>query len=72
VYALTGLSEFLKVAERNARYWLEHLPDDEVPYRDFDADLTQPLPWGPQKESPAAAIAASGLLDLARFDTGPL
>jgi unsaturated chondroitin disaccharide hydrolase len=65
VYALTGNDEFLETAERNARYWLEHLPDDKIPYWDFDADLTQPLPLGPQKESSAAAIAASGLLDLA-------
>ena len=64
-YALTGNEEFLEVAERNANCWLERLPDDKVPYWDFDADLTQPLPLGPQKESSAAAIAASGLLDLA-------
>jgi len=65
VYGLTGMDEFLQVAERNAEYWLSHLPEDKVPYWDFDADLSQPLPWGPQKESSAAAIAASGLLDLA-------
>jgi unsaturated chondroitin disaccharide hydrolase len=70
MYALTGLSEFLAVAERNADYWLEHLPGDKVPYWDFDADPTQPLPWGPQKETSAAAIAASGLLDLARQTAG--
>jgi unsaturated chondroitin disaccharide hydrolase len=66
MYGLTGLDEFLDVSERNADYWLSHLPDDRVPYWDFDADLSQPLPWGPQKDSSAAAIAASGLLDLAR------
>ncbi|MFZ5832816.1 MAG: glycoside hydrolase family 88 protein, partial [Planctomycetota bacterium] len=60
VYALTGMDEFLEVSERNAAYWLEHLPADKVPYWDFSADLSQPLPWGPQKESSAAAIAASG------------
>jgi unsaturated chondroitin disaccharide hydrolase len=64
VYALTGLDEFLAVAERNADYWLTHLPKDHVPYWDFDADLSQPLPWGPQKDSSAGAIAASALLDL--------
>jgi len=37
-----------------------------VPYWDFSADLEQPLPWGPQKDSSAAAICASGLLDLER------
>jgi len=71
VFALTGDPELLEVAERSARYWLEHLPEDKVPYWDFDADLTQPLPWGAQKESSAAAIAASGLLDLARQTASP-
>lgn len=66
VVALTGSEEFLEVAERNAGYWLSHLSDDGVPYWDFDADLSQPLPWGPQKDSSAGAIAASGLLDLAK------
>ena len=33
-----------------------------MPYWDFDADLSQPPPWGAQKESSAGAIAASGLL----------
>ena len=66
VFALTGMEEFLDVARQNAAFWIAHLPDDRVPYWDFDADLSQPLPWGAQKDSSAAAIAASGLLDLAR------
>ena len=66
-YALTGSREFLEVAERNAGYWISHLPADGVPYWDFQADLTQPPPWGAQKESSAGAIAANGLLDLARL-----
>jgi unsaturated chondroitin disaccharide hydrolase len=65
-YALTGNREFLAVAERNAAYWIDHLPADGVPYWDFDADTSAPRPWGAQKESSAGAIAASGLLDLAR------
>jgi unsaturated chondroitin disaccharide hydrolase len=65
-YALTGHHDFLEVAERNALYWIDHLPADGVPYWDFHADLSQPPPWGAQKESSAGAIAASGLLDLAR------
>ncbi len=66
VYALTGDEEFLAVAERNADFWLTHLPKDHVPYWDFSADLAAPLPWGPQKDTSAAAIAASALLDLER------
>src|ERR1041384_2557193 len=66
MYEQTGNHEFLDVAERNADFWLTHLPLDKVPYWDFDADLSAPLPWGPQKDSSAAAIAASALLDLER------
>jgi len=66
VYALTGDRQWLDVAERNADFWLTHLPKDHVPYWDFAADLSQPLPWGPQKDSSAGAIAASALLDLER------
>src|SRR5688572_2226838 len=66
-YALTGNADFLDVAERNAEYWVDHLPADGVPFWDFHADTSQPPPWGAQKESSAGAIAASGLLDLARL-----
>jgi len=66
-FALTGSREWLDVAERNARYWIDHLPADGVPFWDFHADLKQPPPWGAQKESSAGTIAASGLLDLARL-----
>lgn len=71
MYHYTGLPEFREVSERNAGYWLAHLPEDRVSYWDFDADLAQPLPWGPQKDSSAAAIAASGLLNLARQVESP-
>jgi unsaturated chondroitin disaccharide hydrolase len=56
----------LAVAERNADFWLTHLGLDHVPYWDFSVDMAAPLRWGPQKDSSAAAIAASGLLDLER------
>ena len=71
VYRLTHNAEFLEVAQRNAAYWLKHLPEDNVPYWDFDADLSKPLPWGGQKDSSAGAIAASGLLDLAEQTSSP-
>jgi len=66
VYALSKMPEFLEVSERNADYWLKNLPDDDVPLWDFHADASQPPPLGAQKESSAGAIAASGLLDLAK------
>ena len=71
MYDLSGMEEFLEVSERNAAYWLTRLPDDKIPYWDFDADVAQPLPWGAQKESSAAAIAASALWDLARQTRTP-
>ena len=66
VYTLSQDEEALATAELNAGFWLKNLPEDRVPYWDFDADLSKPLPWGPQKDSSAGAIAASGLLDLAK------
>ena len=66
VYGLSNMDEFLKVSQRNADYWIKHLPEDKVPYWDFHAELSEPPPKGAQKESSAGAIAASGLLDLAR------
>lgn len=66
MYEQTGNAEFLDVAERNADFWITHLPVDKVPYWDFDADLSAPLPWGPQKDTSAGAIVASGLLHLER------
>jgi unsaturated chondroitin disaccharide hydrolase len=65
-YGLTGNREWLAVAERNADYWITHLPKDHVPFWDFHADTSQPPPWGAQKDSSAGAIAASALLDLER------
>jgi unsaturated chondroitin disaccharide hydrolase len=64
-YALTNDAFYRNVSERNAGYWISRLPEDKVPYWDFDADLSQPPPLGAQKESSAGAIVASGLLDLA-------
>jgi unsaturated chondroitin disaccharide hydrolase len=65
-FGVTGNREWLAVAERNADYWITHLPKDHVPFWDFHADIRQPSPWGSQKDSSAAAIAASALLDLER------
>lgn len=66
VFRYTEDPEFLEVAQRNADFWVSHLPQDNVPYWDFDADLGATLPWGPQKDSSAGAIAASGLWQLSQ------
>ncbi|CAI6059839.1 glycoside hydrolase family 88 protein [Cohnella sp. JJ-181] len=61
-YVWTGQARYVQAAERIARYFVAHLPDDHVPYWDFK------LPEdgrGMPRDSSAAAIAASGLLELA-------
>jgi unsaturated chondroitin disaccharide hydrolase len=60
VYALTGDARFLETAESCARFYIERTPNHGVPPNDWD----EPAPVLPY-ESSAAAIAASGLLQLA-------
>lgn len=55
-YGWTKDVKFLSVSQRLADYFIEHLPDDGVPYWDFDA----PKP-GPRDTS-AALAAAYGML----------
>jgi len=62
VYEMTADARFLATAELCAGYYLEHTPQHGVPPNDWD----EPHPTIPF-ESSAAAIAASGLLDLARL-----
>lgn len=53
---------FLTAARRVAGHWLRRMPRGGVPPWDFDAGI---LPGAP-RDSSAAAVAASGLLELAR------
>jgi unsaturated chondroitin disaccharide hydrolase len=63
-YRYTRHSTLLQAARLTADYWISHVPADEVPYWDFEAPnlTTQP------RDSSAAAIAASGLLELSQLD----
>jgi unsaturated chondroitin disaccharide hydrolase len=63
-YRQTGHAEYLQAAEANAAYYLAHLPPDGVTPWDFDAPADGPLSRK-QVDTSAAAITASGLLDLA-------
>jgi unsaturated chondroitin disaccharide hydrolase len=65
-YSFTRDARFLSTAESCAAYYIEHTPNHGVPPNDYDQP-DQPHPY----ESSAAAIAASGLLDLAAY-TGDL
>jgi unsaturated chondroitin disaccharide hydrolase len=60
-YRLSGVKEFLDVARRCADYYLGRAPAGLVPLWDFDLPPEAPRLW----DSSAAAIAASGLWDLA-------
>jgi unsaturated chondroitin disaccharide hydrolase len=62
-YRYTRDRRFLETAELNADYYIEHTPENGVPPWDYDAPAAQRK----QPDSSAAAIAASGLLDLAEF-----
>jgi unsaturated chondroitin disaccharide hydrolase len=63
-YRETGDARFLDTARRTADYFLAHLPSAQVPYWDFQAPN---IPNEP-RDSSAAAIAASGLLELSRLE----
>lgn len=56
-YSWTKDSKFLSTSQRLADYFIDHLPDDGVPYWDFDA----PRP-GPRDTSGALAAAYGMLL----------
>jgi unsaturated chondroitin disaccharide hydrolase len=62
-YRYTRKMEFLNTARATADYFIANLPSDSVPYWDFDAPTSDP------RDSSAAAIAASGLLELSQLDT---
>ena len=60
-YAATGRRAHLQQAERLAEYWARRAGDDPVPFWDFDDPA---IPAAP-RDSAAAAITASALLDMA-------
>ncbi len=66
-YRETRDPEFLAVARKVCDWYLANLPGDGVPYWDFGAPLIPDEP----RDSSAAAIAASGLADLALQEPDP-
>jgi uncharacterized protein YyaL (SSP411 family) len=59
-YRETGDNRFLETAKKLADYVIENLPEDHVPYWDYNA----PNIPNEEKDVSAAAIAASGLIEL--------
>ncbi|NDJ52975.1 MAG: hypothetical protein GYB68_07825 [Chloroflexi bacterium] len=66
VFSFTGDGRFLQTAQACANYFIEHSPDNGIPPNDF----IEPNPARPY-ESSAAAIAASGLLQLSELSIDP-
>jgi len=66
-YRETGNPEFLETAKRMAQIYIDRLPEDHVPYWDFDAP---DIPEAPRDAS-AAAISASALLELSTLVNEP-
>ncbi len=63
-YAATGIPCFLETARVLAEYTFAHLPDDLVPFWDYDSpDIPNTY-----RDSSAAAATACGLLELARVE----
>jgi unsaturated chondroitin disaccharide hydrolase len=64
-YRETKDPRFLKQAQAIADFFINHknLPADKIPYWDFDAPARPDLP----RDASAAAIAASGLLELSQY-----
>lgn len=60
-YRYTGNPIFLTAAKNIAHYFIAALPEDHVPYWDFRLESLE----GMSRDSSAAAIAASGLLEIA-------
>ncbi len=68
MYRMTGKEEFLEQAKHIAAFIANHprLPEDGVPYWDFDDPDIPNVP----RDASAAAIMASGFLELSTYDTG--
>lgn len=66
VYGFTGDARFLQTAESCAQFYIENTPPHGVPPNDW----AEPNPTNPY-ESSAAAIAASGMLQLAKLTGDP-
>lgn len=62
-YKYTGLQECKDMYAKTAPYFMEHLPEDMVAY--FDLCFTEGEEW--PRDSSAAAIAACGMLEMAKY-----
>ncbi len=66
VYHFTKDRFFLDAAVRASDWFLDHLPEDHIPFYDFD----DPDIPNAEKDTSAAAMAASGMIKMARLGAG--
>lgn len=59
IYSFTGDQSYLQTSMKTADWFLDHLPQDGMPFWDFDAPY---VPNVTPRDSSAAMIAASGML----------
>lgn len=62
-YEWTNNPEYLEIAEKAADFFIAHLPEDYIPFWDFDAGLLAGSSYQPRDTS-AASIAAYGFLKI--------
>lgn len=65
-YRETGKKDFLETARKAANIYLKRLPEDKVPYWDFD----DPAIPNASRDASAAALVASALLELSQYVDG--
>ncbi len=69
-YLQSGVGQYLETAQLNAEYYLANTPPSGITPWDYDAPESGPLAKT-QVDTSAAAISASGLLDLADATSDP-
>lgn len=62
-YRYVRKEEYVEIFEKVTKFFLEHLPEDLVPYWDFDFDDGSTEP----RDSSAAAIAVCGMLEMVKY-----
>ena len=62
-YSKLRNEEYKDIFKRVSDYFIEHLPDDLIPYWDFDFDTGSDEP----RDSSAGAIAVCGMLEMSKY-----